>query len=151
MSMRVRLGLALAAVFLLGVVTGAAAWNFARARSEIDVFDAARSGSRHGVFVWSLERKLDLDSAQKSRILEILAAYDKESEAVKPQPTPQMKALKDKMRADVRSVLTPAQAAEYDVLIAELDAVRGRAKGSATPASSSSAPASSAASSASAP
>lgn len=129
MSMRVRLGLAFLAVFVLGVVTGGAAWNFVSARSEMDVFDAAREGSRHGVFVWSLERKLDLNAEQKARVLQILEAYDKESEAVKPPPTPQMKALKEKMRADVRAVLTPSQAAEYDVLIAELDAVRGRSKG----------------------
>lgn len=138
MSPRARLGLALGAVFVLGVVTGAAGWNAFAARSSMDVFDAARGGSRHGVFVWSLERKLDLDAQQKARIVEILADYDKASDAIKPPPEPRIQELKDKMRADVRAVLTPAQQAEYDVLLAELDAVRGKRRASASASASAS-------------
>ena len=136
MSLRLRLGLAFSAVFLLGIVTGAAGFHVVGARSELDVFDAAREGSRHGVFVWSLDRKLDLEAAQKARIFEILEAYDREAEAVRPKPTPQVKALKDKMRADVRAVLNTDQAAKYDRLIAELDAVRGRVHNSANASAS---------------
>lgn len=131
-----KLGAVLAAVFLLGVVTGGASWHVISARFAIDLFDAARAGSRHGVFVWSLERKLDLSAEQKAKIEAILTEYDRATDAVKPAVDPRVAALKTQMRSDVRATLTPEQQPKYDALIAERDAVRGRNK----PAPSASAP-----------
>ena len=137
---RAKLAAMLGAVFLLGAVTGGATWHVLSARAQIDMFDAAHAGSRHGVFVWSLERKLDLSPEQKQKIEQILRDYDRATDAVKRPVDPRIAALKDQMRSDVRATLTPAQQAKYDVLISELDAARGRGKSSATPAASSTTP-----------
>ncbi len=118
----------LAAVFALGAVTGAASWHVISARSVIDLFDAAQSGSRHGVFVWSLERKLDLSADQKQKILEILADYDRAADAAKPPVDPRVAALKDQMRADIRATLDAEQQPKFDELIKKLDEARGRNK-----------------------
>jgi hypothetical protein len=141
---RAKLGAMLGAVFLLGAVTGGASWHVLSARAQIDMFDAAHVGARHGVFVWSLERKLDLSAEQKRKIEQILSDYDRATDAVKPPVDPRVAALKAQMRSDVRATLTPEQAAKYDVLIAELDAARGRGKPTAVAPGSVSAPASSA-------
>jgi Spy/CpxP family protein refolding chaperone len=141
---RTKLGAMLAAVFLLGVVTGGASWHVLSARAQIDMFDAAHAGARHGVFVWSLERKLDLSASQKQRIEQILADYDRATDAVRRPVDPRIAALKAQMRSDVRATLTPEQQMKYDVLIAELDAARGRGRPSAVAPGSVSTPASSA-------
>jgi hypothetical protein len=137
---RTKLGAMLAAVFVLGAVTGAASWHVFSARAQIDMFDAAHAGSRHGVFVWSLERKLDLSAQQKSKIEQILADYDLATDAVRRPVDPRVAALKDQMRSDVRATLTPDQQSKYDILVAELDAARGRGRASAAPAASSATP-----------
>lgn len=140
---RTKLAAMLGAVFLLGVVTGGASWHVLSARAQIDMFDAAHAGARHGVFVWSLERKLDLSAEQKQKIEQILSDYDRATDAVKPPVDPRVAALKAQMRSDVRATLRPEQQAKYDTLIAELDAARGRGKPSAAASVSGSAPASS--------
>ncbi len=108
MSPRVRLVAALGAMFALGTVTGAAAWHALSTRAAMDLFDAAHAGSRHGVFVWSLERKLDLRPEQRRAIEEILATYDRDAEALRPPADPRLAARKDEMRAAIRA--TGAQA-----------------------------------------
>lgn len=137
---RTKLGVVLGTVFLLGVVTGGASWHALSARAQVDMFDAAHAGSRHGVFVWSLERKLDLSADQKQKIEQILSDYDRATDAVRRPVDPRVAALKEQMRSDVRATLTAEQQTKYDVLISELDIARGRGKPSATPAASSATP-----------
>lgn len=132
MSPRVRLVAALGAMFALGTVTGAAAWHALSTRAAMDLFDAAHAGSRHGVFVWSLERKLDLRPEQRRAIEEILATYDRDAEALRPPADPRLAARKDEMRAAIRATLDARQQPEFDRLIAELDKVRG-SSGAARP------------------
>jgi len=127
----------LVATFVLGGVTGGALGHVLEERRAMDMFDAAENGSRHGVFLWSLERKLDLSDAQEVQIAQILARYDREMGDVTQPVDPEMKALRKKMRDDVRAVLTPEQAPRYDELTGKLDDVRARARGE-MPASSSS-------------
>ncbi len=126
---RLQLGAALTAMFALGGVTGAAAWHALGARAAIDLFDAAHTGSRHGVFVWSLERKLDLRAEQRRAIEAILEDYDREVDALRPPVDPRVAARKEKMRADVRAALDPEQQPAFDRLIAELDKARGSSGG----------------------
>jgi hypothetical protein len=133
---------ALAVVFLLGMVTGAAAWHVGYARNATDTFDAASRGSRYGVFVWSLERKLDLTSQQKQSIEAIMARYERDTAAVAPPPDPRITALREQMRADIRALLDARQQKRFGELISELDAVkkRDRAATSASAASPSQGP-----------
>lgn len=124
---------AFGAVFCLGAVTGGAAWHVISRRTSVDLFDAAAQGSRHGVFVWSLDRKLDLSGEQKAAIEQILRDYDRDAADVTPPPDPRLKALRAQMRADIRTKLDADQAVRFDTLMDDLDAVRQRAKSSAVP------------------
>lgn len=123
---KTKAALALAVVFLLGVVTGAAVWHVAYARNATDTFDAASRGSRYGVFVWSLERKLDLTGEQKRSIEAIMARYERDVAAVAPAPDPRVTALREQMRADIRALLDDRQKKRFVELITELDAVKKR-------------------------
>jgi hypothetical protein len=127
--LNLKLAGAFAAVFLLGGVTGAAVMHVVEARRSIDMFDAASKGSRHGVFLWSLERKLGLSSEQRQAAEEILAKYDRDVAAVMAPVDPRTKELRQKMRADIRAKLSPAQQTRYDELMATWDAARRRSKG----------------------
>lgn len=123
---KLKVGVAAAMVFLLGAVTGAAIWHVFSARAALDMFDAAEDGKRHGVFVWSMERKLDLSAEQKAKIEVILADYDRETDAIRPPVDPRLLAMKADMRSAIRATLRPEQQARFDTLIVELDRARGR-------------------------
>lgn len=120
---------AFAAVFLLGGVSGGAIMRVVEARRTIDMFDAASQGSKHGVFLWSLERKLDLSPQQRRELEEIMAQYDRDVAAAMVPVDPRTKELRKKMRAELRAKLTPEQQPRYDELMETWDAARRRAKG----------------------
>ncbi|MFO0549892.1 MAG: hypothetical protein U0271_15975 [Polyangiaceae bacterium] len=130
--------LALAGMFVLGTLTGLAVGHVFEARRAIDTFDAAERGSRHGVFLWSLERKLDLDAKQLAKIEEILTQYDLAMGQATRPVQPEVQALRARMRADIRDVLAPDQRPQFDRWMDQLDAVREKARGgdSAEPARS---------------
>jgi hypothetical protein len=119
---------AFAAVFLLGGVTGGATMHVVDTRRTIDMFDAASQGSRHGVFLWSLERKLDLSPQQRGEFEQIMAQYDRDVAAAMVPVDPRAKELRKKMRAELRAKLTPAQQARYDELMTTWDAARRRSR-----------------------
>lgn len=118
-----------AGVFLLGSVAGAAVHSVVVSRHELDLFDGARRGSRHGVFLWSLERKLDLRADQKDQIRAVLARYDHDLAEIPPDP--RTTALRTQMRSDLRATLDPGQQAKFDELIASWDAAKARPASSA--------------------
>lgn len=132
---KAKVGAAIVGVFLLGAVTGASVWHLIAARRTTDMFDAAEQGSRHGVFLWSLERKLDLNDDQRDKIDAILKAYDVEVGAVAPPPDPRVAALRDKMRDEIRAVLDDKQRKRFDEIIARHDEVRGKNRKAAPSAS----------------
>lgn len=117
---------AFVAVFVLGAATGAAVGHVIEVRRTIDMFDAARKGSRHGTFVWSLERKLDLSGEQRSKIEQILKGYDARMDEAMSPVEEHVRDVRKAMRAEVRETLRPEQQGEFDRLVAEWDAVRGR-------------------------
>lgn len=117
---------AFVAVFVLGAATGAAVGHVVEVRRTIDMFDAARKGSRHGTFVWSLERKLGLSEDQRARIETILKGYDARMDEAMSPVEDDVREVRKAMRAEVRSTLRPEQQGDFDRLVAEWDAVRGR-------------------------
>ena len=130
-------------VFVFGGVTGGAIGRYVDARRSIDVFDAAGEGSRHGVLLWSLQRKLSLSGDQETKIKAIFARYD--SDVAGLPVDPRAATLKQTMRADIRATLDPGQRTKYDELMKGLDAKRRRpepaaASDSTLPAPSSSSP-----------
>lgn len=124
--------LAFVAVFFLGGLAGAAVGHVVEARRAIDIFDASSQGSRHGVFLWSLERKLKLTATQRAEIEVILAQYDRDVATMMVPVDPQARALRRQMRADVRARLAPEQQGRYDELMALWDKAKGRTPDTAT-------------------
>ncbi len=120
---------AFVAVFALGGIAGAAIESVVARHRDLDLFDDAHRGTRHGVFLWSLERKLGLRAEQKEKIQEILARYDRDLAEIPPDP--RSTALRAKMRSELRATLDPGQQGDFDKLIASWDAVRARPAASA--------------------
>jgi hypothetical protein len=116
-------------VFLLGGVAGAALDRVVSVRRDVDLFEGARRGSRHGVFLWSLDRKLELRADQRQKIQEILASYDRDVAEIPSDP--RVAALRTRMRAELRATLDPEQQRQFDELMASWDAVRARPVASA--------------------
>lgn len=136
--------LAFVAVFFLGGLAGAAVGHVVEARRAIDIFDAASQGSRHGVFLWSLERKLDLTSAQRAEIEVIMAQYDRDVATMMVPVDPQARALRRQMRTSVRARLAPEQQDRYDELMTLWDKAKGRSPDLPTATDASAAPSASA-------
>ncbi len=117
---------AFGAVFVLGGITGAAVGHVVEAQRAIDLFDGSSEKSRHGVWLWSLERKLDLSGDQKAKIEEILTRYDREMADANAPVEAQTTAVRSKMRAEVRGLLAADQQKKFDALMASRDAMRAR-------------------------
>jgi Spy/CpxP family protein refolding chaperone len=115
-------------VFLLGAVTGGFAMHAKDARSDATVFDD-RGGSRHRMYVWSLDKKLGLSAAQRQRIEAILAMHDAERDAILAPVEPRMKALRALIRGEIREALTPEQGREFDELMRRYDEGRAQRRG----------------------
>ena len=136
-SQKARAAVALSTVFVLGAFTGAGIDHFAQTSRAIDHFDAAEKGSRHGVFMWSLDRKLHLSSSQQKTIDSILGKYDSQISQIQQQVDPQLRETRAKMRAEIRATLEPHQQPEFDRIMQHFDAVRGRSSTGAPPVNSS--------------
>lgn len=117
---------AFVAVFILGAATGAAIGHVVEVRGAIDMFDSAKRGSRHGTFIWSLDRKLALSDDQRARIETILKSYDARMDEALAPVEDAARDVRKAMRAEVRETLKPEQQSEFDRLIASWDAARGR-------------------------
>src|SRR5512142_148743 len=100
----------LVAVFAAGIALGAAGshWNLAH-----------RGGPPHPnrSFADRLAQQLQLDSAQRDSVAGILRRYDPQMRAIFASVRPQMDSLRERLRADIRAQLTPAQQAAYQQII----------------------------------
>lgn len=112
-------------VFLLGAVTGGSVMRATDARSDATVFDD-QGGNRHRMYVWSLDKKLDLTAPQRQRIEAILATHDGERDAISAPVEPRLKELRALIRGEIREVLTPEQRGEFDELMRRYDEGRGQ-------------------------
>lgn len=124
MPMRTRsprlLGLALlTAVFLAGSLFGMA-MNRTLLAEEAPAAGDAACEHRGGKILDQLE----LSPSQRTEVDHILERRRAQTEAFWDSAGPRLRALTDTTRAEIRAVLTPAQAAEYDRLRAERRAAK---------------------------
>ncbi len=100
----------LIAVLVAGVALGAAGshWAFAH-----------RQGPPHAnrSFADRLAQQLQLDSAQRDSVAGILRRYDPQMRAIFASVRPQLDSLRERLRSEIRSQLTPAQQTAYQQLI----------------------------------
>ncbi len=120
---RLKLWLAVAAVFALGCATGAlldsayrlrvgAAGNAARARRDPErVFEKMR-------------RDLELDERQAAEVRKILDETRTEYRSLRSEVRPRFDAIRQSARTRIRALLTPDQQKRFDARVAEKDARR---------------------------
>ena len=120
---RLKLWLAILAVFLLGCATGALLDSAYRLRSE-----GARAESRgrrgRGDMFEKMRRDLDLDERQAAEVRRILEETRNEYRALRTEARPRFDAIRQSARARIRALLTPDQQARFDARVAEKDARR---------------------------
>jgi len=112
-----RARLAIAGVFLLGFVAGAATLLVVRARIERRLLDAPDPLAR--IVVYKLNRELRLTPDQRLEIYRVMIDSRVEALAVSADLLPRLLAVFDRSQARIREVLTPAQQQKFDRLVAE--------------------------------
>jgi Spy/CpxP family protein refolding chaperone len=123
-STRLKLWLAVAAVFALGCATGALLDSAYRLRAG-----AARNESRGGKrdpnhMFEKMRRELDLDERQAAEVRRILDETRNEYRALRSEARPRFDAIRQSARTRIRALLTPEQQQRFDARAAEKDARR---------------------------
>ncbi len=112
-----RARLAVTAVFVAGVLCGAAAMHVWRVRLERRPMNSPEGLAR--IVVHRLDRELHLSEAQRRQIYAAAAKAREESARVMKPLMPQMSEIFERLRAEVRSVLTDEQRARFDRMVKE--------------------------------
>ena len=122
-STRLKLWLAVAAVFALGCVTGALLDSAYRLRAG-----AARSEARgrrgHEEVFERMRTYLDLDERQAAEVRKILEQTRGDYRALRAEARPRFDSIRQSARTRIRALLTPEQQQRFDAKVAELDARR---------------------------
>ena len=111
-----RAALVVALVFALGAVSGAAVAWLVRQRIDVAALEVDRRG--RGPMLRQLSVELDLDAAQREKIGAILRAHRTELAAIADRVQPDVQAVMERMRLEVRAALRPDQQRRFDRLIA---------------------------------
>ncbi len=111
----------LVAVAVAGFASGAATITWAGEKDARDRRCERRSYSG------MLQQELGLSDTQRDSLRTLLRNHRPRMRATMEMIRPQMDSLRAEMRAEVRAVLTPAQQAAYDNLLARERAERARA------------------------
>lgn len=137
MSSRLAAAAVMGGLFLAGGVTGGSLVSVLDgngARFERDADDARDAGRRRGGrdrdgpreprltterVVKGLARRLDLTEEQRDTVEAILEAQGREARRMFREMAPALRTLMDSTNVEIRALLTPAQQAEFDTLLAE--------------------------------
>jgi Spy/CpxP family protein refolding chaperone len=124
-STRLKLWLAVAAVFVLGCTTGALLDSAYRLR-----VDAARESGRGGgrrspeQMLEKMRRELDLDERQATEVRKVVDETQNEYRALRAEARPRFDAIRQSARTRIRALLNPEQQKRFDARVAEKDARR---------------------------
>ena len=121
---RLKLWLAIGAVFALGCATGALLDSAYRLRAG-----AARHNSRGGKrdpahAFEKLQRELNLDERQAAEVRKILDETRDGYRTLRSETRPRFDAIRESARTRIRALLTPEQPQRFDARVAEMDARR---------------------------
>jgi Spy/CpxP family protein refolding chaperone len=127
-STRLKLWLAVAAVFALGCATGALLDSAYRLR-----VDAARGQGREEGRVGrrspeqvldKMRRDLDLDERQAAEVRKVVDESRNEYRSLRDEARPRFDAIRQSARTRIRALLNPEQQKRFDARVAEKDARR---------------------------
>lgn len=118
---RLKLLLAVLAVFALGCVTGAALDSAYRLQARSD-----HGGAGHDKddFFESMRHNLNLNNEQATQIRAIVDETRTEYRQLRAEVRPRYDAIREKGRGRIRALLTPEQQQKFDAMLAERDARR---------------------------
>ena len=121
---RLKLWLAVTAVFLLGCATGAlldSAYRLREGRAE-----SHEGGGRRGRgdMFEKMRRDLALDERQAAEVRRILDETRNEYRALRTEARPRFDAIRRSARTRIRALLNPEQQQRFDARVAEKDARR---------------------------
>ena len=118
---RLKLWLAVAAVFALGCVTGALLDSAYRLRAGA-ARNESRGGRRNPEHMFEKMRQdLNLDERQAAEVHKILDETRNEYRTLRSEARPRFDAIRQSARARIRSLLTPEQQQRFDARVAEKD------------------------------
>jgi hypothetical protein len=113
----------LALMFLLGALLVGGALGFTADR-VLSTDRCARNGDNRRSFAW-LTEELHLTPAQSAAVDSIVERRHREMRAVIAPVRPQMDAVRDTARQQIRRVLDETQRARFDELLARKDSAKG--------------------------
>lgn len=119
MSPKLKTILVISAVFALGAVSGGAGTYTAVQKDLEHKFKGPPGKSRHKFRMESMSRRLDLTPDQRSQIEAIFAKRHEEMDAAREKCAPQMKELREKTDAEIRTLLRPNQQQKFDAYLEE--------------------------------
>ena len=121
---RLKLWLAVAAVFALGCATGAFLDSAYRLRAGA-AGSESRGGRRDPDHMFEKMRsELSLDERQSAEVRRILDETRNEYRALRSEARPRFDAIRQSARTRIRALLTPDQQRRFDARLAEKDARR---------------------------
>jgi Spy/CpxP family protein refolding chaperone len=105
-------------IFLLGAVSGGLVMHMVY-KSHMETFLRGDRKAREEILVNRLSRKLDLDQSQREKVRAIVKETHLEMNNIRKQYRPQMEAVLEKSRAEMRRILRPEQLEKFEKFIAE--------------------------------
>ncbi len=121
---RLKLWLAVAAVFALGCATGALLDSAYRLRAGA-ARGEGRAGKRDpGRMFERMRRDLELDDRQAAEVRKVVDETGNEYRALRSEVRPRFDAIRQSARTRIRALLTPEQQKRFDARVAEKDARR---------------------------
>lgn len=121
---RLKLWLAIAAIFALGCATGALLDSAYRLRAGAARHDSRGGGRDPARAFEKLQRELNLDERQSAEVRGILDETRDEYHALRSETRPRFDAVRESARTRIRALLNPEQRQRFDARVAEMDARR---------------------------
>jgi Spy/CpxP family protein refolding chaperone len=122
-STRLKVWLAVVAVFVLGCATGALLSSAYRLRASGRHSESRGRRDREEVFE-KLKHDLDLTEEQATTTRQILETTRNDYRELRTATRPRYDAIRQSARARIRAILTPEQQQRFDAKVAEMDARR---------------------------
>jgi hypothetical protein len=121
---RLKMLLAVAAVFVLGCVTGASLDSLYRLQAASGGQNAQSSQPGKEDFFEALRSNLELNNRQATEIRSIVDQTRGEYRQLRAEVRPRYDAIRQRARVRIRALLTPDQLQKFDAMVAQRDARR---------------------------
>lgn len=118
---RLKMLLAVTAVFVLGCVTGASLDSIYRLRAT---GQGAQGQPAKEDFFEAMRRNLELNNQQATEIRAIVDETRAEYRQLRAEVRPRYDSIRQKARVRIRALLTPEQQQKFDAMVAQRDARR---------------------------